>query len=73
MIIFLNWSEKSALPTIFLNLYILSHHKFPVPMGLDAKGFLIQQWIKKPIHSVGDKIWIKSFEVYDTDSPVGEV
>ena len=23
--------------------------------------------------SVGDKIWRKSFEVYDTDSPIGEV
>ena len=25
------------------------------------------------MHSVGDKIWRKSFEVYGTDSPVGEV
>ena len=24
-------------------------------------------------HNVDDKIWRKSFEVYDTDSPVGEV
>ena len=35
--------------------------------------FLIQHFIKKPIHSVGHKISRKSFEVYDTDSPVEEV
>ena len=29
--------------------------------------------IRKISPSVGDKIWRKSFEVYDTDSPVGEV
>ena len=56
---------------MFLN--ILSHHKIPVPIGLDAKVFLIQHWILKPIHSVSDNIWRKSFEVYDTDNSVGEV
>ena len=29
--------------------------------------------LKIPMHSVGDKILKKLFEVYDTDSPVGEV
>ena len=35
----------------------------------------MQHWIKKLTHSVGDKIWRKSFEVYDTDtdSPVEDV
>ena len=45
----------------------------PASISLDSKVFVIQHWIKKPIHSVGDKIWRKPFEVYDIDSPVGEV
>ena len=53
-------------------IYILSHHKIPVPIGVDAKVFYNEFW-NLPIHSVDDKIWRKSFEVYDTDSPVGEV
>ena len=49
-----------------------SHHKIPAPTGPDAKVFLIQHRTQKPTHSVGDKTRRKSFEAYDTDSPVGE-
>ena len=71
---FFFWTDQKNQPYLqFFWIYILSHHKIPIPIGLDAKVFLIQHWIKKPIHSVGDKIWRKSFEVYDTDSPIEEV
>ena len=46
--------------------HIPSHHKIPAPTGLDAKVFVIQHWTQKPTHGVGDKIWRKSYEVYDT-------
>ena len=54
-------------------MYILSHHKIPVPISLDAKVIFNPTLNLEIKHSVGDKIWRKSFEVYDTDSSIGEV
>ena len=44
-----------------------------VPKGPQVKAPLTQHYIWKSIHSVYDKIKKRFSEVYDTDSPVGEV
>ena len=51
---------------------MLSHHSILVPIGYDSKRFLNRHRIKKLIHSVSDKI-LRSFVVYDIDSPAVEV
>ena len=43
-----NFSEliRKIRPTyIFFLIYILSNHQIPVPIGIDAKVFLIHHWI----------------------------
>ena len=40
------WTDQKNQPYLqFFWIYILNHHKIPVPIGLDAKVFLIQYWI----------------------------
>ena len=40
------WTDQKNQPYLqFFWIYILSHHKIPVPIGLDAEVFLIQHWI----------------------------
>ena len=40
------WTDQKNQPYLqFFWIDILSHHKIPVPIGLDAKVFLIQHWI----------------------------
>ena len=50
-----------------------SHHKSQVPKGPLLQASFTQHYIWKSIHSVYNKILKRFFEVYDTDSPVGEV
>ena len=67
---FLNWLDNSVFPTIFFEIYILSHHKIQVPTSLVAEVILIRYYILKPIKSVFDKILKKLAEVNDFDTRV---
>ena len=71
-----NFSEliRKISPTyifFFLNLYTKS------PKNSDSDkpwcNSVFNPTLNLETNSVGDKIWVKVFEVYDTGSPVGEV
>ena len=63
-----NFSEliRKISPTYIFLIYILSHHKIPVPIGLNEKVFLMQHQIEKSIHNVDDTIWKTSYDVMIT-------
>ena len=59
--------------TYFVNFRQLNDHLFGKELFIRFTASAFRKLPSIYVFSVGDKIWRKSFEVYDTDSPVGEV
>ena len=69
-----NWVQKSLQAYIFVWIYILSHHKIQVSIGLIAEAIWVKHWILKLNRNDVYKIKKKRLcGIYGTDNPDLEV